>query len=66
MARTGAGKPLPRCLRSGCDWCLWCGQYSGAGQGKPLPMVLVTRTGAIDRGACIKDLSQYPGEVGLP
>ena len=38
-------------------------QYSGAGQSKPLPMVLATVTGAIDRGACIKDLSQYPAEV---
>ena len=26
-------------------------------------MVLVMATGAIDRGACIKDLSQYPAEV---
>jgi hypothetical protein len=38
-------------------------EYSGAGEGKPLPMVIQTSTSAIDRGACIKDLSQYPGEV---
>ena len=39
------------------------GQYSGAGRGAPLPMLLSMRAGAIDRGACIKDLSQYPTEV---
>jgi hypothetical protein len=38
-------------------------QYSGAGEGKPLPMVIQTRASSIDRGACIKDLSQYPEEV---
>jgi hypothetical protein len=38
-------------------------QYSGAGKDKPLPTLLVTVTGAIDRGACIAELSQYPGEV---
>ena len=38
-------------------------EYSGAGEGKPLPMVIQTRASSIDRGACIKDLSQYPGEV---
>jgi hypothetical protein len=38
-------------------------QYSGVGEGKPLPTLLVTVTGAIDRGACIKELSQYPEEV---
>jgi hypothetical protein len=38
-------------------------QYSGAGEGKPLPMVIQTRASSIDRGACIKELSQYPGEV---
>ena len=37
--------------------------YSGAGEGKPLPMVIQTRASSIDRGACIKDLSQYPQEV---
>jgi hypothetical protein len=38
-------------------------QYSGAGKDKPLPTLLVTVTGAIDRGARIAELSQYPGEV---
>ncbi len=38
-------------------------EYSGAGEGKPLPMVIQTRASSIDRGACIRDLSQYPGEV---
>jgi ankyrin repeat protein len=37
--------------------------YSGAGEGKPLPTVIQTRASSIDRGACIKDLSQYPAEV---
>ena len=41
----------------------WCRQYSGAGAGKPLPLLLATKTGTIDRGACIKDFSQYPGEA---
>ena len=40
-------------------------EYSGAGEGRPLPTVLQTRASSIDRGACIKDLSQYPGEVSL-
>jgi hypothetical protein len=38
-------------------------EYSGAGDGKPLPMVIQTRVSSVDRGACIKDFSQYPGEV---
>ena len=38
-------------------------EYSGVGQGYPLPMVLQTTVSSIDRGACIKELSQYPGEV---
>ena len=38
-------------------------QYSGAAEGRPLPMVLEIVVGAVDRGACIRDLSQYPGEV---
>jgi hypothetical protein len=37
--------------------------YSGAGEGRPLPMVLQMTVSSIDRGACIKDFSQYPGEV---
>jgi len=38
-------------------------EYSGVGEGKPLPFVIQTRTSSIDRGACIKEFSQYPGEV---
>ena len=38
-------------------------EYSGVGEGKPLPMAIETRASSIDRGACIRDLSQYPGEV---
>jgi hypothetical protein len=38
-------------------------QYSGALEGKPLPLVLQIAVGAADRGACIRDLSQYPAEV---
>ena len=38
-------------------------QYSGVMEGKPLPMAIKTNSASIDRGACIKDLSQYPGEV---
>jgi hypothetical protein len=41
-------------------------EYSGVGEGKPLPMVIQTRVSSIDRGACIKELSQYPGEVHAP
>ena len=37
--------------------------YSGAAEGKPLPMVLEMVVGPVDRGACILDLSQYPKEV---
>ena len=38
-------------------------EYSSAGEGKPLPMVIETSVSSVDRGACIKDFSQYPGEV---
>jgi len=38
-------------------------QYSGAKEGKPLAMVLEIQVGAVDRGACIRDFSQYPAEV---
>ena len=38
-------------------------EYSGAGEGKPLPMVIQTCATSVDRGARIKELSQYPGEV---
>jgi hypothetical protein len=37
-------------------------QYSGVAQGRPQAMVLRLTTGAIDRGACIAELSQYAGE----
>ena len=40
-------------------------EYSGVGEGKPLPMVIQTRASSVNRGACIKDLSQYPGEVNV-
>ena len=39
------------------------GQYSGVSKDAPLPMLLSMRAGAIDRGACIKDYSQYSNEV---
>ena len=35
-------------------------QYSGAAEKRPAPTVLVVSTGAIDRGACIRDYSQHP------
>ena len=37
--------------------------YSGVKDGKPLAMVLEIRVGAVDRGACIREFSQYPAEV---
>jgi hypothetical protein len=37
-------------------------QYSGAAEGRRLPMVLEIVVGPVDRGACIKDLSQFPKE----
>ncbi len=37
--------------------------YSGLDARKPLPTVLEMRVGAVDRGACIQEFSQYPGEV---
>jgi hypothetical protein len=37
--------------------------YSGAAQGKPLPMVLRITVGGADRGACIRELSQYQQEI---
>jgi hypothetical protein len=40
-------------------------KYSGVKDGKLLPIVLQVRTGAVDRGACIRDFSQYQSEVGL-
>ena len=37
--------------------------YSGLSKHKPLPIVLAIQVGAADRGACIKNFSQYPSEV---
>jgi hypothetical protein len=36
--------------------------YSGIKKGNPHPMVITITPNAIDRGACIAELSQYPGE----
>ena len=36
--------------------------YSGIKKGNPHPMVIAIKPNAIDRGACIADLSQYQGE----
>ena len=36
--------------------------YSGVNEKKPVPIVLEIRVGAVDRGASIKDFSQYPQE----
>ena len=38
-------------------------KYSIAEKGQALPMVLEVRTGAVDRGAYIRDFSQYRDEV---
>ena len=38
-------------------------QYSGAAEGKPLPMLFEIVVGPVDCGACILELSQYPKEV---
>jgi len=38
-------------------------QYSGAEGGLKIGMVLCLEATSIDRGACIRELSQYPGEV---
>ena len=37
--------------------------YSGLDEHKPLPTVFEMRVGAVDRGACIQEFSQYPAEV---
>ena len=37
--------------------------YSGVKSHEVLPIVLQIRTGAVDRGACIRDFSQYEDEV---
>jgi hypothetical protein len=38
-------------------------EYSRVQEGNPLPRVLIINTGSIDRGACIKEFSQYEAEV---
>ena len=38
-------------------------QYSGVHDNMPMPTVLQIQTGAVDRGACIQEFSQYPKEV---
>jgi ankyrin repeat protein len=38
-------------------------QYSGIKQGKPLAMLFEIQASSVDRGACIKDFSQYPEEI---
>jgi hypothetical protein len=38
-------------------------EYSGLSASTPLPMIIRTSVSSVDRGACIKDLSQYPTEV---
>ena len=38
-------------------------QYSGAREGRPRATVLVITCGAVDRGACIREFSQYPSEI---
>jgi hypothetical protein len=37
--------------------------YCGISKMKPLPLVLAIRVGAADRGACIREFSQYTTEV---
>ena len=38
-------------------------EYSGVKDGRPLAMLLQLTVGSVDRGACIAEFSQYPGEV---
>jgi hypothetical protein len=38
-------------------------QYSGVKEGKPLAMLFEVQVSSVDRGACIQEFSQYPGEV---
>jgi ankyrin repeat protein len=38
-------------------------QYSGAGKGKPFPMIIEIAVGSIDRGANVSAFSQYPHEL---
>ena len=37
--------------------------YAGLDEHRPLPTVFEMRVGAVDRGACIQEFSQYPAEV---
>ena len=37
-------------------------EYSGTSKGKHNAMVFAMRSGAVDRGACVEELSQYHGE----
>jgi hypothetical protein len=41
-------------------------EYSGVKDGRPLAMLLQLTVGSVDRGACIAEFSQYPGEVCGP
>ena len=38
-------------------------QYSGVMENAPLPIILEMEVEAVDRGACIRDFSQFPQEV---
>ena len=51
------------CLSAVDGSSLFWGQYSGAKACEKLGMVLCLEATSIDRGACIRDFSQYPGEV---
>ncbi len=68
--RSSQGKARAKCPVQVRKLCLytWSGgqvaiKYSGAVEGRPLPIVLEIVVGPVDRGACIRDLSQYPQEV---
>ena len=41
-------------------------QYSGVREGRPRAMLLEVAVTSVDRGACIRDFSQYPTEVRAP
>ena len=41
-------------------------RYCGVSQSKPVPTILEFDSGAVDRGAVITHLSQYPGNFSLP
>jgi hypothetical protein len=38
-------------------------QFSGVAERRPLPMLLEIVVGPVDRGACIRELSQYPEQI---